>query len=266
MKCPKCGYFGPDSLNTCKKCGKELFAEKAKLGLSSSKNRSFKPRPIPQRQPAPPSLIPKVPISAYPLQEKTSPLFTNEPPELLIASFSVEPKIKKQDFPTEPFEVKVEAQKKRLHGTLETAFSFETKHGDTLPLATLGDDTQDSKMSPNDVEDFEFPEDLTKTPPPLSALSSNEELFLPDEQEQEKIDLSIDDVSPNEKDEKKEGEQALLSSEEREKILRMKNSLQDQAPRKTPPGRIQTEPLDDEEIAQILEDINHGPSEPGTTT
>ena len=266
MKCPKCGYFGPDSLNTCKKCGKELFAEKAKLGLSSSKNRSFKPRPIPQRQPAPPSLIPEVPISAYPLQEKTSPLFTNEPPDLLIVPSPVKPKIKKQDFPTEPFEVKFEEQEKRLGGELKTAFSFETKHGDTLPLATLGEDTQDIKMSPNDVEDFEFPEDLTKTPPPLSALSSNEELFLPDEQEQEKIDLSMDDVSLNEKDGKKEGEQELLSSEERGKILRMKNPLQDQSPRETPPGRIKTEPLDDEEIARILEDINPGPSEPGTTT
>jgi len=268
MKCPKCGYFGSDSLNTCKKCGKELFAEKAKLGLSSSKIRSFKPRPIPQRQPepAPPSLIPKVPISAYPLQEKTSPLFTKEPPELLIAPFSVKPKIKKQDFPTEPFEVKFEEQEKRLDGELKTAFSFETKHGDPLPLATLEKDTQDIKMSPNDLEDFEFPEDLTKTPPPLSALSSNEELFLPDEQGQEKIDLSIADVSLHEKDGKKEGEQALLSSEEREKILRMKNPLPDQSPGEAPPGRIQTEPLDDEEIARILEDINPGHSEPGTTT
>ena len=266
MKCPKCGYFGPDSLNTCKKCGKELFAEKAKLGLSSSKIRSFKPRPIPQRQPAPPRLIPGVPISAYPLQEKTSPLFTNEPPELLSVPSPVEPKIKKQDFPTEPFEVKFEEQEKRLDGELKTAFSFETKHGDTLPLATLGEDTQDIKMSPNDVEDFEFPEDLTKTPPPLSALSSNEELFLPDEPGQEKIDLSMDDVSLHGKDGKKEGEQALLSSEERGKILRMKNPLQDQSPRETPPGRIKTEPLDDEEIARILEDINPGPSEPGTTT
>ena len=172
MKCPKCGYFGPDSLNTCKKCGKELFAEKAKLGLSSSKIRSFKPRPIPQRQPAPPSLTPEVPFSAYPLQEKTSPLFTNAPPELLSVPSFVEPKIKKQDFPTEPYEVKVEEQEKKLGGELKTAFSFETKHGDPLPLATLGEDTRNIKMSPNDVEDFEFPEDLTKTPPPLSALSS----------------------------------------------------------------------------------------------
>jgi len=266
MKCPKCGYFGPDSLNTCKKCGKELFAEKAKLGLSSSKIRSFKPRPIPQRQPAPPDLIPEVPISAYPLQEKTSPLFTNEPPGLLIASFSVEPKNKKQNSPTEPFEEKFEKQEKGLGGALKTGFSFETKHGDTLPLATLGEDTQDIKMSPSEVEDFKFPEDLTKTPPSLSALSLDEELFLPDEQEQEKVDLSIDDVFLNEKDGKKEGDKELLSSEERGKVLRMKNPFQNQSPRATPPGRIQTEPLDDEEIARILEDINPGHSEPGTTT
>jgi hypothetical protein len=266
MKCPKCGYFGPDSLNTCKKCGKELFAEKAKLGLSSSKTRSFKPRPIPQKEPAPPSLIPEALISAYPLQEKTSPLFTNEPPELLIVPPPVEPKIKKQDFSTEPFEMKFEEQEKTFGGELKTAFSFETKHGDTLPLATRGEDSRNIKMPPNDVEDFKFPEDLTKTPPSLSGLSSNEELFLPDEPGQEKINLSMDDISLHEKTEKKEGEQELLGSEERKKILRMKNPLQDQSPREAPPGRIKTEPLDDEEIARILEDINPGPSEPGTTT
>jgi len=217
MKCPKCGYFGPDSLDTCKKCGKELFAEKAKFGLSSLKTRSFKPRPIPQKEPAPPRLITEALISAYPLQEKTSPLFTNEPPEQLIVPPPVKPKIKKQDFSTEPFEVKFEEQEKTLGGELKTTTSFETKHGDTLPLATRGEDSQNIKLPTNDVEDFEFPEDLTKIPPPLSALSSNEELFLPDEQGQEKIDLSKDDISPHEEDAKKEGEQQLLSSEERKK-------------------------------------------------
>jgi hypothetical protein len=262
MKCPKCGYFGPDSLNTCKKCGKELFVEKAKLGLSSSKIRSFKPRPIPQKQPAPPSIIPEIPISAYPLQEKTSPLFMNEPPDPLIVPPPVEPKNKKQDFPIEPFEMKFEEQEKGLGGELKTAFSLETKHGDALPLATLGEDTQDITMSPRDMEDFEFPKDLTKAPPPLSALSSNEELFLPDEQEQEKIDLSIDDVSLN----RKEGDTELLTSEEREKILRVKNLSPDQSSGAATPGGFQTEYLDDEEIARILEDINPEPSEPGTTT
>ncbi len=33
MKCPKCGFFVPDRLDTCKKCGKDLAAEKSKLGL-----------------------------------------------------------------------------------------------------------------------------------------------------------------------------------------------------------------------------------------
>ena len=58
-----------------------------------------------------------------------------------------------------------------------------------------------------DPEDFEFPESLTKTPPPLSALPSDEELFLPDEQEQEKTASSRDDVSLHEKNEKKIKEQ-----------------------------------------------------------
>ena len=224
MKCPKCGYFGPDSLNICKKCGKELFAEKAKLGLSSLQMRSFKPRPVPQKPPTPPSIISEVPISAFPLQEKTAPLFTNEPPDLLIVPPSVKPKIQMEE------------------------------------------ETQDIKMSSCDVEDFEFPEDITKTPPPLSALSSNEELFLPDEQEGEKIDLSIDDVSLNEQGGEKEGDKELLSPEEREKILLMKSSLQNQSSGKAPLGRIQTEPLDDEEIARILQDTNPGHSEPGRTT
>jgi hypothetical protein len=258
MKCPKCGYFGPDSLNTCKKCGKELFAEKAKLGL----RRSFKPRTIQPKEPGPPSLISEIPISAYPLQEKTSPLFTNDPPELLIAPQFVKPEIKKQNFPTEPFEVMSEEQEKRFGGELKAAFPFETKHGDTLPLATQEDETQEIKMSPNDVEDFEFPEDLTKKPPPLSALSSNEELFLPDEQEQEKIDLSRDDASLS----RKEGDTELLSSEERGKILRVKNPSQEQYPGESPPGRIQTEYIEDEEITQILQEINHGNSEPDITT
>ena len=34
MKCPKCGFFVSDHLNSCKKCGQDLTAEKAKLGLS----------------------------------------------------------------------------------------------------------------------------------------------------------------------------------------------------------------------------------------
>ena len=266
MKCPKCGYFGPDSLNSCKKCGKDLLAEKTKLGLSSSKTRIFKIRPIPQKEPAPPGLIPEVPISAGPFQEKTSPLFTNELPELLIAPQFVNPKNKEQDFSIGPFEAKFEEQKKGLGGELKTGFSFEKKHGETLPAATLGEDTQEIKMSPNDVEDFEFPENLTKTPPPLSALSSNEELFLPGEPGQEKIDLSMNGVSLHEKDGKKEGDKELFGSEEKEKILRMKNQLKDQSPGEAPPGRIKTEPLDDEEIAEILEDIDPEPSEPGRAT
>jgi hypothetical protein len=121
-------------------------------------------------------------------------------------------------------------------------------------------------MSPSDVEDFGFPEDLTKPPPPLTALFSNEELFLPDEPGQEKIDLSMNDVSLNEKDGKKEEDKELLSSEEKEKILRMKHSLRDQSPGEAPPGKIQIEPLDDVKIARNLEDLNPRPSEPGTTT
>jgi hypothetical protein len=175
----------------------------------------------------------------------------------------VEPKIKKQDFSTEPFEAKFEEQEKTLGEELKAAFSFETKPGDTLPLATRGGDFQNIKMPPKDLVDFEFPEDLTITPPSMSALSSNKELFLPDEPGQEKINLSIDDISLYEKN---EGEQELLSSEERKKILRMKNSLSDQSPREAPARRIKTEPLDDDDIARILEDINPGPSEPGTTT
>jgi hypothetical protein len=84
----------------------------------------------------------------------------------------------------------------------------------------------------------------------------NEELFLPDEQEQEKVDLSIDDVFLNEKTGKKEGDKELFSSEERGKILRMQNPLKDQFLGEASPGRIQTEPIDDEEIARIHEDIN----------
>lgn len=33
MKCPKCGFFVSDRLDACKKCGRDLTAEKVKLGL-----------------------------------------------------------------------------------------------------------------------------------------------------------------------------------------------------------------------------------------
>jgi hypothetical protein len=50
MKCPKCGFSGPDHLDTCKKCGKDLSAEKVRLGLN-------RPRSIRLREPqtSPPS-------------------------------------------------------------------------------------------------------------------------------------------------------------------------------------------------------------------
>jgi len=261
MKCPKCGYFGPDYLNVCKKCGKELFAEKAKLGLSSSRIPGFKPRPIPRKQsvPRPPSS--DVPVSAEPLQEKTSPLFSSDPPELLVAPFSEGSTIQKQDFSTKSSEVKFEGEKKKPGEALKTAFLFETKHEEILPLPTLGKDTQNMNLSPNDAEDFEFPEDLAKNQPPLSVLSSEEELFLPDEPGREKMDSLIDKGLLHEKDETN----GLLSFEERGKTLGAKNPLPSQSPGEAPPGGFQTEYLDDEEISRILEDINHGPSEPGTS-
>lgn len=52
MKCPKCGFFGPDHLDTCKKCGKDLTAEKARLGLNRPRTMRVHDRQAPASSPS----------------------------------------------------------------------------------------------------------------------------------------------------------------------------------------------------------------------
>lgn len=237
MKCPKCGYFGPDSLNTCKKCGKDLSAEKAKLGLSAFKTRASQSRPTPKRQPIPSIFVPEKPISTSPLPEKTAQLFIDEPLDTPIAP-PLEPQMKKQDFPTEPLEVKFDEPEKPL----DEGFLFETKPEDAPVLATPGEATQDVSTLQGNMTGFEFPEDITKIPPRLNALSTAEE------------------TSPSDKPTDVSDEQEKTASLN---MLQSETILPNKELSEVPLGKLPTEPLDDEEIARILEDFNPDTSEPG---
>lgn len=255
MKCPKCGYFGPDSLNTCKKCGKELFAEKAKLGLSSFATRSFRPRPVPQKQAVPPEKISETPISPYSVQEKTSPLFMNDAPEPAFTFSPTEPKTKKQSFPSESFEAKFEEHEKESGGDIKPASFPEITSKDDLLFTTPGEPAQAFTMAPPAMDDFAFPETITNTPPLLGGFPSEEELFSSNKQEQNKINLSQDTLSL---DVLQEENKELLTAEKGEKFPGIENSLPDSMLEKTLPGKIKTEPIEDDELAQILQDITHG--------
>ena len=223
MKCPKCGYFGSDYLDTCKKCGKDLLEEKAKLGLRSIKLRNPHPRPTPKKQPIPFILSPEELKSISPLQEKTAPLFTEPSPSLVVAPPS-ELKSKKQDFSTKPLDVKFDKQAKPFDEEFEQNFLLKTKQEAESPFAAPGEDTQDIAISQDALEDFEFPDELTQNPHPVKVPSKEEGIPFSDKEENEK---EIGEV---------------------------------------PSDRVQTEPLDNEEIAKLLEDINPEPSESDKAT
>ena len=139
MKCPKCGYFSPDYLDNCKKCGKDLLPEKSKLGLTSPKisNRSNL------------NLKSRLTTSTHPFFEEKA-----EKSEAGVNQSS-------------PGKVEIPAFNSNLKD-----INFEE----------LQDDWEEpslrSPVSPNQTEEFEFPEELTKSPPPLVLLSGEEEELL----------------------------------------------------------------------------------------
>jgi hypothetical protein len=149
MKCPKCGYFSPDYLDNCKKCGKDLLPEKAKLGLvppkiSNRSNLNLKSR----------------------LTTSTHPFFAEEAQ-------------KSEAGANQPSPEKVEPP----------AFNSNLRD---INFEELQDDWEEpslrSPISPNQTEEFEFPEELTKSPPQLIALSGEEEeLFREGKDEVESI-------------------------------------------------------------------------------
>ncbi|MCX8012034.1 MAG: hypothetical protein N3A64_02620 [Desulfobacterota bacterium] len=139
MKCPKCGYFSPDYLDSCKKCGKDLLPEKVKLGLSYFRISSLTLNP---------NLNKRLTTAIHPfLEEKTAQ--SGNRTNHLSSIAKVEP----------------------------PAFSqtLENKH-----LEELQDDWEEPSLrlsnSASKTEDFEFPEELTKSSPPhLIPLSGEEE-------------------------------------------------------------------------------------------
>ena len=258
MKCPKCGYFGPDYLDTCKKCGKDLVAEKQKLGLSSFRaQRPTQPRQVPKKAPLSTGLLSEEPASSPPPKQESVQTAATPPPAT--------PHLKPDDTPAASRAVPPEKPEKHSPGETDEGFVFEPKEEEVATLV-MPEEEGPTDLSRTKTDDFEFPPEFTKKAPPFNGLSQEGEDLAPSLQEsetdaQEKVpDETSTDSSAGKNKAPETTETELITPQELEEILQTKPSEE------APPEKAQTELLDDDEIASLLEDIDSEPSEPNKSS
>ncbi|MBN2467787.1 MAG: zinc ribbon domain-containing protein [Deltaproteobacteria bacterium] len=277
MKCPKCGFFGPDSADTCKKCGKDLTQAKQKLGLTSLRFRSASSKPSQKiEEPSSPPLPEGRTNAGQTSQEEFSGQgaisgdFNNSPP-----GTDTEPSEVRPDrlLSEEVIEVGPDQEEKPRVEEVDQNFRF-----DDNPLGHLEETASATTAAKPD--EFDFPESFRTEPHPGLALDDREtslsgeaELgsMTPQKrqdtvQENRGADSPFQDgtlkksESPLEEDFSFEGEEggnqeqtALLSSEEIEKILQPGAS---ESPEKETMDKAEGQILDDDEIAKLLKNID----------
>ncbi|MBW1679570.1 MAG: hypothetical protein JRJ08_05440, partial [Deltaproteobacteria bacterium] len=145
MKCPKCGFFGPDHLDTCKKCGKDLSIEQGKLGLTSFRVRSFRSRQPQKKEPPP---LPKIyddeagtgsqrqgsPDKIQTRTEATRPQMVSSPGE------PATEEVKKDfDIPQQLVNLKPDQQEGPSIEAGEEDFQFKPEKEEAFTLASIGE-------------------------------------------------------------------------------------------------------------------------------
>lgn len=255
MKCPKCGFFGPDYSDTCKKCGKDLKEERGKLGLTSFRTQRQVQKKEPPIAPnfsdelisAPPR--PKPPDEIKPRTEPIKPKIVPPPLEL-----KTEKAKKDFDLSQPPSGFRLDEEEKPFMPSAEE---------ESFDLKSIGEDIGSSKDA---LDDFKFP-DFTPTEPPISAVPVSEELPLPGKPPEvksgeEEMSLSLDEFLAPETKKKEERGTELISPKELEDILQLEISRSEESQKKPIIEKSGTQLLDEDEISKLLENLKLDSSEP----
>ncbi|MFH0811362.1 MAG: hypothetical protein V2A69_00790 [Pseudomonadota bacterium] len=287
MKCPKCGFFGPDSLSTCKKCGKDLAAEKAKLGLTSFRVQVGRPREVIQEESSPsanifeesPPPLPKV--RTLPDEIKTIPpapkpqvmppppkapekkKSVTQPPPPSPEDFSFDSvrsdyslmSEKEESLPSVSPEETPALKSTKKERSVESLDDFEFPA--TLRTApqkdvTSGEDDDFSTLAFSDgaSEPFELPADEERT----DSLPKTE--FFPVEEPPKKRKGEDEEMLFGEVEPREEAKTALLTSKEIEDILKSEAPPLKAEEGETEKERGKTQLLDEDEISKLLESLD----------
>ena len=300
MKCPKCGFFGPDHLDACKKCGIDLSAERAKLGLTRLRRRSIRspdatvdespPAETLREEPPDPGLQTTRPEAATPPTISLS----KEPPEVVQKDLELSQKT---------VALQPEQLKEPPGEAEEETFQFGADGDDfhSAPLEqtmNIKDLQQDAGPGKDTSDDFEFPA-LGESKPPPDVFSGDSDdlsstLAMPDMSEPEPasmgpptaddenedflgdetlvdaaISLGDEDVSlqtgemlRQESRQQEDTGTVLLKPEEVEDILQSEIPPLDENLGGTAGDRSKTELLGEDERSKVLDDLDTDSSKP----
>lgn len=304
MKCPKCGFFGPDHLDTCKKCGNDLSAERKKLGLTRLRRRSIRSQDDTKEKTLPAETLREEPLEPF-LQApkpKASP-----PPPIPLSKEPEEMMQKDRELTQKTVALQPEQLHEPPREVRDETFHFGTEEEDfhAAPLEQTMDikDFQQKAVPGDDAsDDFEFP-DLGESRPPLDAFSGDSDdlsstLAMPGMPEPESASFapsSLDDGSEDFSDDKtlvnpeislgdeevslqtgemlrQEGRQKedtgtlLLRPEEVEDILQSEIPPLDESLGGPAGDRAKTELLGEDELSKVLDELDTDSSEKDHTS
>jgi len=167
MKCPKCGFFGLDHLDTCKKCGNDVSAERKKLGLTRLRRPTAQSQAVAQEESPPAETLREEtpePVLRAVTPKPTPPIPRFKEPEAMAQ--------KGLRLLEKTVALRPEQLKKPFEETEEETFQFGAEAED-FPSAPL-EKTINMKDLQQDArpgrDDFEFP-DLRESKPPLDTVS-----------------------------------------------------------------------------------------------
>jgi len=281
MKCPKCGFFGPDYLDACKKCGKDLRAEKEKLGLFSYRVQGSRFREGLKIESSPAQDILPEPEAK---EETVTKPETTIPQMASLSGKSKKEKEKSLDFPP---------PEGSSAGIMEEDFQFNLEKEDSFISPSIRESldnvdlAEDLSSSKGAQDDFEFPDFKKSEVPPdveltekdnLSSLSipeselesielspekdtddlSEEETLIDSEAmlSKEDIDLELSEESLQGKKQKEESGTQMLSPEEIESILKSETSEAGKSKKGITSDKSKTELLDEDELSKILANLD----------
>jgi hypothetical protein len=300
MKCPKCGFFGPDHLDACKKCGIDLSAERAKLGLVRFRRRSIPSQDAAEKESLPAETLREEPPD--PGLQTTKPEAAT-PPTIPLAREPQEVMQKDLELPQKTVALQSEQLKEPPGEAEDETFQFGAEDDDfhSAPLEktiNMNDLQQDAGPGDDTFDDFEFP-DLGESKPPPDVFSGESDdlsttLAMPDMSEPESaslgppltdeedegvaddkalvnkelslgdedVSLQTDEMLHQESQQKEDTGTVLLKPEEVEDILQSEIPPLDESPGEAAGGKSKTELLGEDELSKLLDDLDTDFSEP----
>lgn len=279
MKCPKCGFFGPDYLDTCKKCGKDLTVEKARLGLNRQRLMRVRDQQAPGRE-----SVSTQPAAPAPSDHASATVPRSEPPWNPPAP---PPAISTTGADTRAPEpsATMPRQAPPVSAVEEPPISLDEAEDFGAPTEEESFAAPEAVSPPSaetSLDDFEFPDFTKSEPPPLRTASDDDSFsrFSLTDPENEKTHqpsgtgeregFSLGDIGASESlpqdgilsqiepsdslesEDKGAAKTRLLSPQEIEEILHNELPSTPEGPSPKTAEKAKTQLLDEDQLSDIL--------------